>query len=701
MIAITLDKTQSPPFKTLIQTLVHLDYTRVSMVIEVGEFAVRGDVIDVFPIFHTHPIRIEYDLNTIERLNTFFPHNQRSLSEISTVTIEPFKKEDHFHILSEGKTQVDSHIISPFFKGDYVVHETYGVGLFMGMEYKQFPSFKGEYICLQYKDSDKVYVPLEQLNVVHKYTQQDPSPTLNSLNNKRWNQQKKKVEEDTAKLAEELFLTHKTRQQQEGFAFMEDTELQLIIESEFEHQLTKDQNQVLQEIKKDMESVKPMERIICGDVGFGKTELLIRATLKALENHKQVCVLVPTTILAEQHLKTFSKRLKNTPYMVECLSRFTPKEKQKKIISNLKKQRVDCVIGTHRLLSKDIAFHDLGLLIIDEEQRFGVKHKETLKKLKLNIDIISVSATPIPRTMYLAVSGAKDFSIINTPPVERKPILTQVSSFKESVVEGAINRELKRSGQIFYVYNNISDMQHKAKQIKALCPNCRIGIAHAKMNDTDIKYIMGEFQKGNFDCLLSTTIIENGIDLPRANTIIIDKVENYGLSQIHQLRGRVGRSSLQGYAHLLYSHHEKLTSKGAKRLQAIREYIALGSGHNIALRDLEIRGAGNILGKKQHGHIITVGFSYFCKLLHESVAKKKGLPPPQQWLNLETKHITIPDTVIPEPRERMALYKRFLQCASLDELEQLQEELEDRYGRLNSRLKKILSNIKIGLTKTY
>ena len=496
---------------------------------------------------------------------------------------------------------------------------------------------------------------------------------------------KKKAERDTLEIAEELYERYKFRQQSKGFAFAEDSVDQLDIEALFEHELTQDQKKAIAEIKSDMESDLPMDRLLCGDVGFGKTEVMLRAAFKAVDNYKQVVILVPTTLLADQHFSLFKQRFSQTPFVINLLSRFVSKALQKGVIKALSEQQCDIVIGTHRLLSKDIVFKDLGLLIIDEEQRFGVKHKEKIQALKENIDVLSVTATPIPRTTYMSMTGSKDISIIETPPSFRKAIKTTVSKYSEKILRNAVELELNRKGQIFYIHNRVETIDQKVITLKKIFPDARILMAHAQMPEDRIKSIMTAFLNHECDILVATTIIENGIDIPNANTIIIDSSERFGLAQIHQLRGRVGRSNVQAYAYLFYSEQKVLAEKAKQRLQAIKEYVSLGSGYHLALKDLEIRGAGNILGQQQFGHILKVGFSYYCKLLEESVSRQRGDNGLHFWLPLRTDKIRISEDYIDNQRERIALYTRLMKCRSKEDVMSLKEDIQDRYGRMPSQ----------------
>ncbi|MBH37956.1 transcription-repair coupling factor [bacterium] len=684
-LVLSLDQTYSQ--HKIIKQLVTLNYTRTKLVLEVGDVAIRGDIMDIFPAESSHPIRLEFDLDTVSRIHYFSTHTQRVTKPLQKATIITFDTTLHKPKgINLNESYIDHKIIENLFENDYVIHEEYGLGKFKGLRYKTFRNTQGEYIILEYKKGDTLYIPINQINRIHKYEKTTENPPLNSLNDAKWQSQKKKAKADTLRLAEELFITYKTRNKQHGFAYAPDTELQLIIEQEFPYQLTPDQEKAIQAIKRDMEHTRPMDRLICGDVGYGKTELLVRATLKALDNQKQVAILVPTTLLAEQHFQTFTNRLKNTPYIIKCLSRFIAKKEQKHIIKQLKQNQCDCIIATHRLLSKDISFSNLGLLIVDEEQRFGVTHKEALKMIKPNVDILNVSATPIPRTLYLSLSGSRDFSVIETAPKNRKPILTYINPLDDQIIKQAIQNELKRNGQLFYVYNNIKTIQKKASYLTTLLPTLRIGIIHAQLQESHIKHIMTDFKQNKYDCLLSTTIVENGLDIPNANTIILDGAETFGLAQIHQLRGRVGRSNQQAYAYLLYNDKKTLSEKASKRLEAIKEYVSLGSGYDIALRDLEIRGAGSVLGKEQHGHVLSIGFSYYCKLLEESVKQKKGTKKTPRYPVFETNYITISDTYISEPRERIAIYKQILQCQTITDCQTIQDDLQDRYGRFDTTM---------------
>jgi transcription-repair coupling factor (superfamily II helicase) len=678
---LSLKEKNYPSYNDLIKLLVELGYNRVNMVLDPDEFSVRGSIIDIYPETHSHPIRLEYDDDELHRLNSFDTHSQRSLSKLKKTSISKVDTE-RTKQFSKPETLHSTDLLSEFFPGDYIVHEKYGIGQFEGLERKNFYNKEVEYIILKYANDDTVFVPLTQLRDIYKYSYNNDSPKVNSLNDGAWKKTKTKVKKSAENLAKDIFLIQKVRMHQKGYAFKEDTERQLELENQFEHKLTKDQETATKEIKKDMERTKPMDRLICGDVGYGKTELILRAAFKALESGKQVALLVPTTILAEQHYKTFKKRFKPFGYRVEVLSRFRKKNVQSLVIDQLKGNACDLVIGTHRILSKSIEFADLGLILIDEEQRFGVSHKETLKRFKKLVDVIAVSATPIPRTLYMSLTGTKDISVIATPPVTKKNVLTYVGPHYDNVVKKAITDELKRKGQVFYVHNRIQSIHSIKIKLENQHPKAIIEVTHAQLDEKILQEILVRFLNKEIDILITTTIIENGIDIPNVNTIIMDRAEQFGLSQIHQLRGRVGRSSIQAYAYILYSKNTKISKKAEDRLQAIREYASLGSGYELAMKDLEIRGAGNLLGSEQSGHIISVGFGLYCKLLEDSINEAKGNRSTEtNFIDIPIELITIDNQYIPNIRERLSIYRRLLRLRKRSEIKIILEELEDRYGQ--------------------
>lgn len=678
---LTLKK--APKFSTVIEALVRLAYSRVTMVLEPGEFAVRGSIIDIFPINHSHPIRLDYDDDILERFVSFNLTTQRALSQLTKTQVAHAKNDTLFF----NHTVASTGLLSEFSPGDYVVHETYGVGQFKGLTRLTIREHEGEYVWIQYKGEDKVYMPLDQLHLLHRYAGSEMSPTLNGLQDGHWKTIKEKAKRAIKLLVKELHQLYQDRLTQQGFAFGEDTESQIEFEAAFPHPCTADQLQAIQEIKSDMESPRPMDRLLCGDVGFGKTEVFIRAVFKAVENEKQVAILVPTTVLAQQHYDVFKNRFAPFPFRVEVLSRFSDKATQKKVLEDLALHRIDVIIGTHRLLNNQVQFADIGLLVIDEEQRFGVTHKEKIKTIKPNLDIISVSATPIPRTLYMALTGARALSKLETPPVQRKPVMTVVTEWSEEILKKAIQTELDRNGHVFYIYNRVETIQSKYVYLKSLFPTLSIAIAHGQLPEKQLQKTMVDFVSGKTQLLLCTTLIENGLDIPEANTIIIEGAEKFGLSQIHQLRGRVGRSPIQGYAYILYSQNGR-TDTAIKRLQAIREYTSLGAGYQLAMKDLEIRGAGALLGHKQSGHITAVGFELYCKLLEEAITPNKTSQP-----ILMSTPFYIPETYIESERERLAIYQRMQYAPSRFALEDLIEELQDRYGEIPKIVMKTLESL--------
>lgn len=670
-----------PKYNDIVDHLISLGYSRVSMVLEPNEFSCRGDVIDIYASNHSHPIRLEYFDTDIERMVSFNPNSQRTISSIETTTIHKAKNVKHRMWLMDVP-EADEKVISSFQNGDYIVHENYGIGVFSGLVRLNLNGQEGEYIHLKYKDKDQVFVPLDQFKRLHKYSGHHSEPPLNGLHDGAWKKTKQKVKKATAKEAEHIFMLYKIRLMKPGFRYAEDTVRQLEVENDFPHELTRDQKKSLGEIKADMEHTKPMDRLLCGDVGYGKTEVLLRAAFKAVENKKQVALLVPTTILAEQHYQTFEKRFTKFGYKVDVLSRFKTKKQQKESLERLRLNKVNVVIGTHRLLQKDVRFADLGLLIVDEEQRFGVSHKERIKQMKELVDVISVSATPIPRTLYMALSGAKDLSIIETPPKQKKPVVTHISEWSEEKVKKAIKEELKRKGQVFYIFNRVQNIHRKAAQLRKFFPNISIEYAHGQMKEKELQDIMMRFFEQKIKILVCTTIIENGLDITSANTIILEEANRFGLSQIHQLRGRVGRTDIQGHCYLFFTSSETLTDKAHQRLQAIREYASLGSGYKLAMKDLEIRGAGELIGTQQSGQVSQVGFELYCKMLEDAVKLVKGETiEDDAILPLDISKISVPEEIIEDPRERFALYTRLYQLSSNEECDDLHQEICDRYGK--------------------
>ena len=594
----------------------------------------------------------------------------------------------------------------PFFtamdisSGDYVVHIDHGIGLYRGIINLNVKGVKQDYLLIEYAQGDKLYVPVDQFNLVHKYIGiKDKTPKICRLGGISWGKAKGKAKRSIQQLARELYNLYVARKEIRGFAFSKDNNWQQELEMSFPYEETYDQLQALSEVKADMEIVKPMERLICGDVGYGKTEIAIRAAFKAVLDGKQVAILAPTTILVQQHYDTFRERMNSFPINIDMLSRFRSKQQQKKVIEGLEEGKVDIIIGTHRLIQNDIRFKDLGLLIVDEEQRFGVLHKERIKKLKESIDSLTLTATPIPRTLHMSLIGVRDLSVINTPPEDRFPIATYICKRDDKVIIEAIRRELDREGQTFFVHNRVRSIQKIAQDLSRLFPQARIGIAHGQMAEEQLEDIMIDFLEKKYDILVCTTIIEIGLDIPNTNTIIIDDAHKFGLSQLYQLRGRVGRTDRRAYAYFLYPSYRSISATAKKRLQAIKEFSELGSGFKLAMRDLEIRGAGNLLGKEQHGSVGEVGFNLYCRLLEEAVKELRGEKEGKE----KGKEITpvidvkidayIPGEYIPDLKQRVLIYRKLAEIKDLEDLERIKEELRDRYGIYPWELKNLLEII--------
>lgn len=567
--------------------------------------------------------------------------------------------------------------------GDYVVHKVHGIGRYIGVENVLVDGIHRDYLLLAYAGDDKLYVPVDQVGMLHKYVGSEGSvPRLSKMGGADWKRTVSKASKAITELAEELLRLYAQRQIVKGYAFSPDTPMQKEFEAGFPFEETPDQLQAIAEIKADMEKDRPMDRLLCGDVGYGKTEVALRAAFKAVADGKQVAVLVPTTVLAQQHLLTFRQRMASYGVEVEMLNRFRSAKEQRAILERLEKGLVDVLIGTHRLLQPDVRFADLGLLIIDEEQRFGVAQKEKIKKWRTGIDVLTLSATPIPRTLHMALVNGRDMSVIESPPEDRLPVETYVCEYNEGMLKEALERELRRGGQIYYVHNRVSGLEAIAARIRRMVPGINIIIAHGQMREDALENAMITFYEGGCDLLLCTTIVENGLDVPRANTIIIDGAENFGLSQLYQMRGRVGRSSRLAYAYFVYRADKSLSEVAEKRLEAIRDFTELGAGFKIAMRDLEIRGAGNLLGPQQHGHIVGIGFAAYCEMLESTIRHLKdgtaaeAEPEPVLELPLDA---YIPDDYIADPRYKMELYRRFSEMAYA-ERDDLMDEIIDRFG---------------------
>lgn len=578
--------------------------------------------------------------------------------------------------------------------GDYVVHENHGLGVYRGIEKIEVDKVAKDYIKIEYAAGGNLYLPATQLDMIQKYSGSDArKPKLNKLGTQEWNKTKAKVRGAVKDMAQELVKLYAVRQEKEGYVYGPDTVWQKEFEELFPYEETEDQLTAIEDTKKDMESTKIMDRLICGDVGYGKTEVAIRAAFKAVQEGKQVAFLVPTTILAQQHYNTFVSRMKDFAVNVEMMSRFRTPAQQKKTIEQLKKGMADIVIGTHRILSKDIKFKDLGLLIIDEEQRFGVAHKEKIKQLKNNVDVLTLSATPIPRTLHMSLVGIRDMSVLEEPPVDRLPIQTYIMEYDDEMIREAISREMARNGQVYYVYNRVNNIDEIANHIAKLVPDANVAFAHGQMSERTLEKIMYDFIQGDIDVLVSTTIIETGLDISNVNTMIIHDADNMGLSQLYQLRGRVGRSNRTSYAFLMYRRNKVLREVAEKRLKAIREFTELGSGIKIAMKDLEIRGAGNVLGAEQHGHMEAVGYDLYCKMLNEAVQMLKGV---KQYEDFETTidldvDAFIPASYIKNETQKLSIYKRIAGIETEEECEDMQDELIDRFGDMPKAVTNLLA----------
>ncbi|RRR57646.1 transcription-repair coupling factor [Streptococcus suis] len=586
--------------------------------------------------------------------------------------------------------------------GDYVVHHVHGIGQYLGIETIEISGIHRDYLTVQYQNFDRISIPVEQIDLLSKYLASDgKAPKVNKLNDGRFQRTKQKVQKQVEDIADDLIKLYAERSQLKGFAFSPDDENQIEFDNYFTHVETDDQLRSIDEIKQDMEKDSPMDRLLVGDVGFGKTEVAMRAAFKAVNDGKQVAILVPTTVLAQQHYANFQERFAEFPVNVDVMSRFKTKAEQEKTLEKLKKGQVDILIGTHRLLSKDVVFADLGLLVIDEEQRFGVKHKERLKELKKKIDVLTLTATPIPRTLQMSMLGIRDLSVIETPPTNRYPVQTYVMETNPSVIRDAMLREIDRGGQVYYLYNKVDTIEQKVSELKELVPEATIGYVHGQMSEIQLENTLYAFVEGEYDILVTTTIIETGVDIPNANTLFIENADHMGLSTLYQLRGRVGRSSRIAYAYLMYRPDKSLTEVAEKRLEAIKGFTELGSGFKIAMQDLSIRGAGNILGAAQSGFIDSVGYEMYSQLLEQAILEKQGKATQRQKSNSEVNlqiDAYLPSDYIGDQRQKIEIYKRIKNIDSRVNYQELQEELIDRFGEYPDVVAYLLE---IGLLKSF
>lgn len=579
--------------------------------------------------------------------------------------------------------------------GDYVVHQAHGIGQYVGIETLVVENVKRDYLKIRYQEGDFLYIPTNQLDLIQKYIgSEGKTPRVNKLGGTDWARTKKKVKESLKELAGELIKLYAQRQSVKGFAFSKDMVWQGQFEELFPYEETEDQLRCIEEIKRDMESGRVMDRLLCGDVGYGKTEVAIRAVFKAVMDGKQVAYLVPTTVLAQQHYNNFKERMKDFPVTVEVISRFRTQSDQRRILKDIKSGHIDIIIGTHRLIQKDIQFKDLGLLVVDEEQRFGVTHKERLKNIKPNVDVLTLTATPIPRTLHMSLVGIRDISVIEDPPEERYPVQTYVMEYNRDVIRDAIIREMSRNGQVFYLYNRVRSIDIKAMEVQALVSDARIGVAHGQMDERQLEDIMLAFLNGEYDILVCTTIIESGLDMPNVNTIIVEDADRMGLAQLYQLRGRVGRSNRLAYAYITYKKDKVVSEVAEKRLQAIKEFTEFGSGFKIAMRDMEIRGAGNLLGPEQHGHMESVGYDMYCRLLDEAVKELKGEPATDEGDDISIDinvSAYIDGEYISAESQKIEMYKKIASIGSEQDVLDIEDELTDRYGDLPEPVRNLLS----------
>ncbi len=619
----------------IMRQLVSFKYEKVRQLNLEGEFSQRGEVLDLFPVRFQNPIRIIFEYDRIERIESLNMRSEMPILHHQIAIILPRKK---FKTTPPFDAEMPLNNFVDIEQGDYVVHANHGIGKYLGITPIEIRNETKEHLVIEYREGDKLFVPTHDIHMIQKYVGfSKKPPKAHKLGTKEWARLRNRIQKSVARLAAELLRVQALRASLKGFCFSADTDWQKEFERQFPFQETQDQTRAIDNVKKDMESESPMDRLLCGDVGFGKTEVALRAAFKAVMNNKQVAILVPTTILAEQHFYNFTERMKSFPVQIAMLSRFRTKKEQTQAIAGLSDGSIDIVIGTHRLLSNDISFKDLGLIIIDEEQRFGVKAKERLKHLRVLADVLTMTATPIPRTLYMALSGAKDMSVISTPPQNRVPVMTEILEYDDAIIHEAIRKELDRKGQVFFLHNRVQDIEKIATKLQKTFPHARLAIGHGQMPPRLLEEIMLKFLKNQIDILVCTTIIESGIDIPNANTLIINRADRFGLADLHQLRGRVGRFTNQAYAYFIVPPKKILSDRSKTRLNALEKYSELGAGFQIAFEDLQIRGAGNLLGQQQSGYIAAVGFDMYCRLLKESVEHlKSNIEPEGELIHDET-----------------------------------------------------------------
>ena len=594
---------------------------------------------------------------------------------------------------SETFKQGEKVVFADLKVGDYVVHRRYGIGIYIGVNTITADGTTRDYLKLKYSGDDILYIPTNSLDEIRKYVGgEELNLKLNKLGSKDWEKTTNKVRNNLRAVAKELIELYARREKSKGYAFSKDTEWQKQFEEAFPYVETDDQLRCIDEVKKDMENEKPMDRLLCGDVGYGKTEVAIRAAFKAVMDHKQVAYLAPTTVLAKQQYETFKERMKDFPIRVDVLNRFRTTKDKNRIIKEMKLGEIDILIGTHRLLGKDVEFSDLGLLIIDEEQRFGVKAKEKIKQYKTNVDVLTMTATPIPRTLHMSIVGVRDMSVIYEPPQNRKPVQTYVLEYDAEVIKEAITKELERNGQVFYLFNNVGEIALKADKISRLVPEAKVGFAHGRMTGEEIEDIMEDFVEGKINVLVCTTILESGIDIPNANTIIMENADRVGLAQLYQLRGRVGRSDRQGYAYITYRKDKMLSEVADKRLKAIKEFTEFGSGFKIAMRDLEIRGAGSLIGEIQHGHLEEVGYDTYCRILDEVLKEEQGIKVEEDIGCQIDLNVTsyIPDSFISDQNQKIEIYQDIALCKNEEDIRNVIDEIIDRFGNMPNEIENLL-----------